>query len=149
MPDLGTIVIGNVGSPAGPTGGTGATGPTGPTGPTGATVGATGPTGPTGATGGTGPTGATGSVGATGATGAIGPNELVAKGKATLIAGSVTVLTASASATANYQLTCHTLSGPGVIAAGPYTISNISAGVSFDIVSAQGVETSAIDWAIF
>jgi collagen type I alpha len=48
MPDLGTIVIGNVSAPAGPTGGTGATGPAGLTGPTGLT-GATGLTGPTGA----------------------------------------------------------------------------------------------------
>lgn len=67
MPDLGTIIIGNVGSPSGPTGPTGGTGPTGPTGPTGGVTGATGPTGPTGATG---PAGATGPTGATGATGA-------------------------------------------------------------------------------
>lgn len=149
MPDLGTVVIGNLASPSGPTGPTGVTGPTGPTGPTGGVTGATGPTGATGGTGATGATGPTGSTGPTGATGATGPNELVAKGKAILVAGSVTVATAGAAATANFQLTCHTLAGPGVIAAGPYTIANIIDGVSFDIVSAQGVETSAIDWAIF
>ncbi len=131
MPDLQTIVLGNVSAPSGPTGPAGATGPTGPTGPTGTD-------GATGATGGTGPTGATGPTGS---------NGYLAKGSAALTLGTVTVNTASATSGANYQLSCHALGTVAV--ASTYSVGTIVGGVSFVINASAPTDTSTIDWVIF
>ncbi len=121
MPDLQTIVLGNVSAPSGPTGPAGATGPTGPTGPTGTD-------GATGATGGTG-------------------NGYLAKGSAALTLGTVTVNTASATSGANYQLSCHALGTVAV--ASTYSVGTIVGGVSFVINASAPTDTSTIDWVIF
>jgi hypothetical protein len=72
---------------------------------------------------------------------------LITRGTATLVAGTKTVSTAAIGATSFVALTVRTLGT--VTVPNALQVKNVVNGVSFDILSADGSDTSVIAWAIF
>lgn len=67
-------------------------------------------------------------------------------GIATLVGGTVTVSTSKVTANSRIHLTPQSVAGVGAVVA--IGVSDRTAGVSFDITSANVLDTSDVDWMI-
>jgi hypothetical protein len=109
-----------------------------------------GATGPTGAAGATGPAGPAGPAGATGATGPTGPTSVIAKGVATLVAGTVVVSGGGITSSNIAMITGTSPLGSTSIYFGVCTTSTLTiTGYTAGTVAVNTADISNVNYVIF